>query len=420
MGKWQQDPSASTPSSSDSSSSSTPGCIGFEKRNAGETGALMDHADSTQLDAPQLCSEKESKAKWQRDLAIFCLGTVVGVALFICSGPFTSHIAEGPLPPCPPGWGLTSDRLNSSDLAASAASGHRYAFVQIAHDPPDAPLRHIWQVLAMARALQRFSAHPLVLLTNTTQLPDGTPLASTLRKLNVQTLPVHEVHVPEGTRLPLKPSFKFGYWKLQIWRLTQFEKLIWLDTDTILVRSIDWLFERAPAWAQRDNSKCDSDQDSGSAQDWLSGGLMLIAPSEDTFDGLQHFAAESSGNWSERGDEGLIFEYFRQVHKRPVRLLGTGEASFGKCLGSTPGIPYESLGPWNVPAFVHRSSWNNVCFFCDLDAQQSLLDGQIVNICNYHPLGSFWRDLFCSAIQTMRVKTNQTEVFCDDYRWYTK
>merc|ERR1719245_2748348 len=123
--------------------------------------------------------------------------------------------ADQVLPACAGGLGNIEDNL---DMSRMTIAGHRYAFVQIAYDPPGAPLTQIWQVLAMARALKRFSAYPLVVLTNTTQLPDGTTLTSSLGELNVQMLPVHEVPMPPKMRWPSRENrFKYGFWKLQIW-----------------------------------------------------------------------------------------------------------------------------------------------------------------------------------------------------------
>jgi len=390
-----------------------------ETCDSGETGVLVDRLtkdglNSPHLDASQLFLDKE-RGKWRHDLGVCSVGTLAGMALFLFTNAIALRTSSAVLPACAGGLGNLQDNLNLSKMTIA---GHRYAFVQMAYDPPGAPLTHIWQVLAMARALKRFSAYPLVVLTNTTQLPDGTALASSFHKLNVQMLPVHEVPMPSGLRWPSSdPRYKFGFWKLQIWRLTQFEKLVWLDTDAIVVRSMDWLFQRSPMWGQRHNWDCNEDDDE---RKMLCTGLLLVAPSEETYQGLVRFAAKSAGHARVRGDEALIQEYFERDSERPVRLLDSADAAYGKCLGSTPNIPYHSPGSWNMPAFVHKSAVRNECFYFDLAKQQVVLNGEKVNICTYHPLGAFWREMFCDAVKTMGVKTNTTEVFCDDYRWYMK
>lgn len=361
---------------------------------------------------------KVELTSWQRDLAALSVGAIAGFAMFLFS--CLIRLLEGAevlMPRCP-GLDDFSGGLNASALLeANQTFGHRYAFVQMAYDPPGTPLKHIWQVLPMARVLKRLSTFPLVVLTNTTHLPDGTALAKVLGRLNAEILPAYEVPVPAAARPYLTPSQRFSYWKIQIWRLTRFEKLIWLDTDAVLVRSIDWLFERAPTWAHQDSSSCGT---SGEQEDSASSGLMLIEPKEETFHDLQRFAAQRMDHWWTHGEHQLVGAYFRDVVRRPLRLLDVGDASSGHCLGRTPSIPYESLGPWSVPAFVHKSSRESECFYFDLDKQKAVLNGKVVNICNYHPLGPFWRSLFCDAVKIIGARTNATEVFCDDYHWYLK
>mmetsp|Transcript_86238 Transcript_86238/g.239108 ORF Transcript_86238/g.239108 Transcript_86238/m.239108 type:complete len:431 (+) Transcript_86238:108-1400(+) len=407
-----------------SSFSSSPLIGGCDKLDVGDTTSLMDRSDSQKLPVSGSDGDSEPLAhtflsflwetvmNYRRDLVMFSLGSLAGTVLFFCTSYLSLRNGVDTLLPCDSGL----DDLSTLLTPPNKTLGHRYAFVQMAYDAPGTPLKHIWQVLAMARALQRFSAFPLLVLTNTTHLPDGTPLANVLGRLNAKMLPVQALEAPEDVRPYMTAADRIKYWMIQIWRLTEFEKLIWLDADAIIVRSLDWLFERTPTWGQKDNWMCRGSD----AEEWLSSGLMLIEPREETFRGLQRFAATRSLQWWTRGIHELIRMYFLNVVKRPVRLLDVADASYGKCLGRLPNIPYESPGPWNIPAFVHKSSWNNVCFYFDMDRQQADIHGQVVNICNFHPLGPFWRDLFCDAVKTIGAKTNATEVFCDDYLWYKK
>mmetsp|Transcript_73175 Transcript_73175/g.205497 ORF Transcript_73175/g.205497 Transcript_73175/m.205497 type:complete len:92 (+) Transcript_73175:2-277(+) len=79
-----------------------------------------------------------------------------------------------------------------------------------------------------------------------------------------------------------------------------------------------------------------------------------------------------------------------------------------------------------MPAAVHRSSENNECFDFDLAAQRTSLAGRPVNICAHHPLGAYWRDLFCEAaraVQTRGVVVDlwaQVAEFCADTAWFAR
>merc|ERR1712048_582542 len=113
----------------------------------------------------------------------------------------------------------------------------------------------------MARALQRVgSKYPLILLSNLSQSPDGSPLAQALQKLNCRLLPVSDVPLPSTLLHSFNPDFmqrwKFAWLKLQVWRLTEFEKLVWMDSDSIITRNVDWLFHQSGTWMQRDNWDC--------------------------------------------------------------------------------------------------------------------------------------------------------------------
>ncbi|CAK0886448.1 unnamed protein product, partial [Prorocentrum cordatum] len=179
----------------------------------------------------------------------------------------------------------------------------------------------------MARALQRLSMFPLVVLTNATEFPDGTQVNEAFASLHAEVLPVHPIQMPQRHKDGLMfDHWEIAWWKLQIWNLTQFEKLIWLDSDAILTRSIDWLFDRPWMWSQRDDWFCDLNVPK------VCSGIVLIYPDEKDFEGLLKYAAEVE-DLSDGGDQKLISLYFKNVRHKPVNLLDDLEASFGHCLG---------------------------------------------------------------------------------------
>mmetsp|Transcript_86680 Transcript_86680/g.240371 ORF Transcript_86680/g.240371 Transcript_86680/m.240371 type:complete len:587 (-) Transcript_86680:65-1825(-) len=326
--------------------------------------------------------------------------------------------APVPVPAAPVIGGVASGRR----LAGS--NGRRWAFVMMAHDPPGDPIEHLWNVVPIARALQRLSAFPLVLLTNQTHFHDGSPVVDGLRKLNVQVRPVYQLDMPPRlAKRKMTRTWKVAYWKLQIWTLTEFEKLIWLDSDAIVFRGLDWLFERDWMYAQRDDWFCKL------KQPHVCSGLMLVFPNKDDYKGLLEYAEtlpELPG-----GDQQLIAQYFEKTN-RPINLLSDLEASFGQCIGSAP-TPYLNpdgervWGVWSVPNFVHKSGgwgntnnneYNNVCFGINITLQRYVVGNTVVNACQFHALGPYWRDLFCDAASHMGIRIAEVAVFCDDRCWY--
>lgn len=277
----------------------------------------------------------------------------------------------------------------------------------------------LWQVLPIARALQRFqSRFPLLLLTNVERFPDGQSVNATLPALGVQVLRADAVPIPEQ----VGQTFKYGYWrqawaKLQIWRLTQYERILWMDSDAILTRNMDFVFDRQGMWMMRDTWMCRMDTAKPCS------GLMLLQPSEDTYQGLLKYAGTLQK--LSMADQELIVRYFRSVAKTQLRTFEHLEASFGHCLGMVPGINSSEISakwgfesPWRLPAFVHKSSTGNECFSFDVARQVRWVDGSRMNICHYHPLGAYWRDAFCSATRALKVSTDSVAKFCDDAEWY--
>lgn len=306
-------------------------------------------------------------------------------------------------PPGPSYWHVSSVQVSP------------YAYVLMAYDPPDEPPQYIWQAIAICRSIQRLSRYPAILLTNTTYLPDGTHVGETFWKLNTQVLPVHQVPVPDNIQDMMPGAWHKAFWKLQIWRLTQYEKLIWVDTDAVMFRSLDYLFQRKPTWGQRD-AVCSNIDDS---DDRLCSGLMLIEPSEDTYHGLLDYAADPANSLFNNGDQKLIHEYHKNVAGHPVQLLNLTEAAFGECLGTIPSLFQEASGSsWTIPAFVHKSSQGNECFNFLISEQLHEVEGTVVNVCHHHPLGPHWRDVFCDGLRILGVSTDATDAFCDDFTWY--
>lgn len=401
-------------------------------------------------------------ARWWRDAVLFAIGAVTVSACLMCtssgSQPRVESNGAASQSPClegddtefqqaghaagasakaapgvvdPPGkltgsnpgtpWTAVAGQAPAISDGGSSSSSSPYAFVQLAHDHPhDAPSQ-VWKALAMARALQRVSKYPLVLLTNFTLFINGDKLATRLKRLNVQVLPIHEITAPAQAESKMSRAERIAYWKLQVWRLTQFKKLILLDTDTILVRSIDWLFDREPVWGQRDSHDCSAPKVvGGEDRGRLNAGLLLIEPREETYQNLQRYAHTMALDWWKYGPGALVQDFFKFVLHTPVKLLDPSDAAFGMCLGKTQGLPYEEKGPWNMSAFVHKSSLKNECFYLDRQAQLHEVDGKRLNVCHYHPLGTWWRSLFCSAINITEIHDPIATDFCDDRTWYSE
>lgn len=177
-------------------------------------------------------------------------------------------------------------------------------------------------------------------------------------------------------------------------------------------------------WAQRDDWFCRLHAHR------VSTGILLLQPSLADYHGLLEYA--SSLDQLPHGDQQLISTYFFQKYGHSVNLLSDVEAAFGQCLGNAP-TPYLNSdatpvrGSWSLPAFVHRSGgwqnanveeYSNICFSINSARQRYSVNGTVLNVCHFHPLGAYWRTHLCDAAQLVGIHVPEVVAFCDDACWY--
>lgn len=279
----------------------------------------------------------------------------------------------------------------------------------------------LWNVLPMAWAWQRYQSRcPFVVLTDVEHFPDGKSVEDTLAVLGVKVYRALDVPLPEN----LAETFRYGYWrfawkKLQIFSLTHFKKVLWLDNDSMLTRNMDGLFAQSAPMMMRDTWECNMETSV------LCSALMLVEPSEETYNGLLQYAATLEK--LPQGDQQLIAQYFSEVAKTPPGRFEHLEASFGHCLGMVPGINATQIkkkwhfeSPWRMPAYVHKSSTGNECFSFNVARQMRWADGVPYNVCHYNPLSNLWREGLCSAVRLLKSSTGAIDSYCDDAQWYAQ
>ncbi|XP_055535969.1 glycogenin-2 isoform X11 [Wyeomyia smithii] len=95
-----------------------------------------------------------------------------------------------------------------------------------------------------------------------------------------------------------RPELGITFTKLHCWRLVQFEKCVFLDADTLVLRNCDELFEREELSAAPDVGW----------PDCFNSGVYVYRPSLETFSSLLQFAV-TNGSF-DGGDQGLLNSYF--------------------------------------------------------------------------------------------------------------
>jgi alpha-N-acetylglucosamine transferase len=157
-------------------------------------------------------------------------------------------------------------------------------------------------LLALGASLRASgSTVPMVALVSA----DVSPAArARLRTLGWQLRDIEPLHV-QGVR-PLYPRFDEAFVKLRAWQLTEFDKVVLLDADTLVVRNIDDLFERPPLAAAPDFLMPDR----------FNSGVMVLRPSQTTFAAM--VAALDRTQSYDGGDQGFLNGFFDDWYASPV------------------------------------------------------------------------------------------------------
>ncbi|XP_076763089.1 glycogenin 1 isoform X1 [Xylocopa sonorina] len=103
-----------------------------------------------------------------------------------------------------------------------------------------------------------------------------------------------------------RPELGVTFTKLHCWRLTQYEKCVFLDADTLVIRNCDELFEREELSAAPDVGW----------PDCFNSGVFVYRPSQQTFASITSFAA-AKGSF-DGGDQGLLNMYFSDWARKDI------------------------------------------------------------------------------------------------------
>ena len=144
---------------------------------------------------------------------------------------------------------------------------------------------------------------PMVLMVT----PEVRPV--TRDQLTEQGWTVQEVEPipnPNPVTQQMLPRFGAAYTKLRAWQLVEYDKVVLLDADTIVVQNVDDLFARPEISAAPDFF----------LPDRFSSGVMVLEPSLAKFDRMVHALSEAQGY--DGGDQGFLNLFFADWYAMPV------------------------------------------------------------------------------------------------------
>ncbi|KAH9832407.1 glycosyltransferase family 8 protein [Teratosphaeria destructans] len=130
-----------------------------------------------------------------------------------------------------------------------------------------------------------------------------------LRSLYNHVIPIARIGNPSPANLYLmnRPDLLYTFTKINLWKLTEFRKIVYIDSDVVALRAPDELF--------------DTQEDFAAAADvgWpdiFNTGVMVLSPSMGEYWALRRLA--SAGDSFDGADQGLLNQYFEH---RPWKRL---------------------------------------------------------------------------------------------------
>ncbi|XP_065084601.1 mucin-2 isoform X9 [Ochlerotatus camptorhynchus] len=238
--------------------------------------------------------------------------------------------------------------------------------------------------LVVAHSLKRVhTAHQLAVLI--------TPGVSEAMKNKLRTIfnVVEEVNLldsKDDANLALlkRPELGITFTKLHCWRLTQFEKCVFLDADTLVLRNCDELFEREELSAAPDVGW----------PDCFNSGVYVYRPSLETFSSLMQYAV-TNGSF-DGGDQGLLNSYFSDWAQKDI-------AKHLPFIYNTSSVASYSY----LPAFKQFGQNTKILHFIgtakpwlqnfNSESRQVHIPGGYQHLANFL---QYWWDIFCEDVHS--------------------
>lgn len=235
-----------------------------------------------------------------------------------------------------PLWGKGNDQFYDVSKIKHSTKTTREAYATVLHSS-DA---YVCGAITLAHSLLKTGTkHDLILLIDSSiSLKKRKALATAGWKIRMIT----RIRNPKAE----KDSYnEYNYSKFRLWQLTDYDKIIFIDSDIIVLRNMDILFHFPQMTA------------TGNDGSIFNSGIMVIEPSNCTFKILMQRTKEIVSY--NGGDQGFLNEVFVWWHRLPRRVNflknfwsnNTVETSLkNQLFGSDPAkvfaIHYLGLKPW--------------------------------------------------------------------------
>ena len=181
-------------------------------------------------------------------------------------------------------------------------------------------------------------------------------LRDSIARIGLEMIVLPDLKLPEELQ-KLNPNLRWNqtFFKLQIFKLMQYQKIVFLDLDMLILKNIDDLFE-CPHMSAVAAGQC-------VYSDWtgLNSGIMVIEPNEEVYDDLINCLGDACKNKLETGrgfgDQDVVNYYYRNWWEHKELVL----PEIYNCLTYCIDEVYKVIGRKNVRV-IHfaedRKPWN--------------------------------------------------------------
>ncbi|KAJ8429881.1 hypothetical protein Cgig2_014161 [Carnegiea gigantea] len=198
-----------------------------------------------------------------------------------------------------PLWGQGVNELyDTSDIERKTRKPtKREAYVTVLHSSE----RYVCGAIMLAQSLLRSGTNrDLILLIDKSIIP------STRAALEMAGWKLRVIKRIRNPRAEKGSYNEYNYSKFRLWQLTDYDKLIFIDSDIVVLRNLDLLFHFPQMSA------------TGNDGSIFNSGIMVIEPSNCTFRALMGLRKEITSY--NGGDQGFLNEVFVWWHRLPRRV----------------------------------------------------------------------------------------------------
>lgn len=152
---------------------------------------------------------------------------------------------------------------------------------------------------------------------------------------------VEPIQNPNPASSLLFPRFSQVFTKLRAWELCDYDKVVFLDADTLVLQNVDELFDRREIAAAPDFFMADR----------FNSGVMVLEPSEETFGRMLHALASEESY--DGGDQGFLNQFFHDWYAM--------------------GVEHRLPAGYNMHHFVYQFLQRHAAVYKDLDKEVKII-----------------------------------------------